>query len=306
MNIIFLPLLFLFSSTGLADFGPTLIGGRNAIEGEFPEVIYIRAGTSRCSATIVGPRVVLTAAHCVADNGEIEPVEFQLRQAIFSARCRQHPGYKNDSALDFALCQTDRDMDASPASIASDGPKKGDLVTLSGYGCTQPGGGGGNNGQLKVGKAPVTQEARIDGWFHTKGSDALCFGDSGGPAFLYMAEPMGKHHYVQGVNSRGNIKDLSLLSSLELPKAREFLRNFANESNLEICGLNKDCGGGQPDPDPQPEPEPEPKPEPWKCRYYRKKIEKYQGKLDKYQRKYDRCMADASYEEILNLPYIEE
>ena len=69
----------------------TLIGGRVVNPGEYPELVYISNGRGRCSATIVGPQVILTAAHCVKDGGSVTPVSFVLDQTLYSAKCKHHP-----------------------------------------------------------------------------------------------------------------------------------------------------------------------------------------------------------------------
>src|SRR5262245_26231823 len=49
-----------------------LIGGRAALESEFPSAVALfysaPSNNAKCSMTKVGPRQFLTAAHCVFDN----------------------------------------------------------------------------------------------------------------------------------------------------------------------------------------------------------------------------------------------
>lgn len=50
---------------------PTLINGVPAEPKDWPASVYSSADGSRCSATIVGERTVVIAAHCVANGREI-------------------------------------------------------------------------------------------------------------------------------------------------------------------------------------------------------------------------------------------
>jgi len=238
---IFVVLVYLFSFEAQAS--PELIGGIDAEDGDFPEVVYITNGSSRCSATVIGPRVIMTAAHCVADGGGIKPATFSVQQAAYTARCQQAPLYRDQKEdHDLALCLVDRPLPANYASISGRYLAVGDTVTLSGYGCVKKGGGGGNDGQLRYGTARVTRLPNAnDNWFYTLGRTAICFGDSGGPAFRQIDNPATEHHYVEGVNSRGNIDDMSLLTSVHILKSRIFFRDFESNNRVEICGIQKIC-----------------------------------------------------------------
>ena len=245
--------IFLYPAASGAS---ALIGGIEAGEGDFPEVVYIRSAISertsvRCSATIVGPRVILTAGHCVKDGGEIGPVslkeiDFSLGQNLFKGTCKQAPEYRDKTEdLDLALCKVDKDIPVKWASISRNSPKLSDIVTLLGYGCIKKGGGGGNDGILRWGEAPVVKlPGGKDNWYHTKSSTTtLCSGDSGGPSYEQIKNPKSEHHWLQGVNSRGNLQDTSLLAAVFLEKSIKFFEDFAKSQNVDICGINRECAG---------------------------------------------------------------
>jgi len=236
-------LLLIFSMTAFCAVDDELIGGRDVRPGEYPEVIKIKTcgttngvfGCASCSAAIVGNRVILTAAHCVLGRGEIS---YWLDGNLRTAQCEKHPVYPGED-FDMALCKDRKPMAPRKYAHVSDqeGPLPYEIVTLIGYGCTQPGGGGGNDGILRVGEARVTREAgHGDNWFYTKDKSALCFGDSGGPAFQRVRNAKTDKHVVYGVNSRGNIEDLSLLTGIFLPKGVEFMEDFQQRNGVEICG----------------------------------------------------------------------
>lgn len=244
---------FLFSILTTFVFANSLelIGGREAEEGEHSEMLYIRSGHAYCSATLIGPRVLLTAAHCVPDEGDIvntgfDYVDFVVDKQIYHAKCRQTPKYRTKKGdHDFALCKTDKALDIAPAKIAKKGPALDDIVMLAGFGCTDSSGNGGNDGKLRIGEAKVTQlPSGTDYWFYTEDNSviedesAICYGDSGGSSMLGD----GETKEVIGVNSRGDIKKLSLMTAVYTRESRDFMKQFAKEYKVEICGITKhDC-----------------------------------------------------------------
>lgn len=233
-------LLFLvclmFSPPILADeIDPLLIGGKPVEKGEYPEVVYISMGNGRCSATVIGPRVILTAAHCARGG---KKVTFQHNQTQYSATCNAPSVYPKDDH-DISLCLTDKKVEGPYASLSKSGPRTGDKVTLIGYGCTRPGGGGGNDGVLRVGVSTVTGFTTWD--FVTKKNAALCYGDSGGPAFNYVENPKEEHHYILGVNSKGDIRTTSYLSKMYSSASKDFVSAWATAKEVEICGHNLVC-----------------------------------------------------------------
>lgn len=232
---------------------PTLIGGTPVNPADWPEVVRSQAGNAGCSSTIVGPRVLAIAAHCVPNGGTLT---FNALANRYTARCSHHPEYRGNSTADFALCFTDREVTGVPfASIATENPFKiGDMARLMGYGCTRPGGTGGNDGILRTGRSRVTQLPSGNSYDTvTVGEAALCYGDSGGP-FWFETET-GDRSLV-GVNSRGNISTTSYLSSWWVPKALAWLKGWADQNSARICGVHADakgCRGAKP-PEPPPSP----------------------------------------------------
>lgn len=228
----------------------SLIGGKITPKEAYPEVVYISDGGGRCSATIVGPQVILTAAHCVNDSGEIRPAGFRplmvnVEDQEFDALCKQAPLYRdNIQDHDMALCKIDRVLPGPYATISSVGPELGEEVIVMGYGCIGVDSAGrargGNDGLLRAGVAPVTDLPSTGyHWYETVGRSALCFGDSGGPSFLKF-EP-GAPHMIVGVNSRGDMHSSSLMTALWTTASRKFFRSFTKETRTKICGVNKSC-----------------------------------------------------------------
>lgn len=229
----------------------TLIGGTPADPKDWPASVSARAGGSSCSATVVGDRALKIAAHCVSNNGT---VAFSAGANSYRAVCTHHAAYRSNSTADWAMCLIDRPVTGVPFELLGVDLKLsvGEEVMLTGYGCTRPGGGGGNDGTFRIGKATVQSLPRGTNYDTvTRGGAALCFGDSGGAAYKIFPDGSRK---IFGTNSRGDISTTSYLSSVWTATFSDFARDWAaKNANVKICGLHTDAIGcrssGAPQPD---------------------------------------------------------
>lgn len=196
-------------------------------------VVRIKTGSSGCTGVVIGPKVLLTAAHC---GGNGATTVFMGGSTEYRAKIERHPIYPGKD-LDISLALLDKEWAYStPASVDVNKIGLGQTVTLLGYGCTKPGGGGGNDGILREGDTKTTRYSNFDVVSQIKGGAALCFGDSGGPAFTKDSP-----RRVWGVNSKGNIKDTNYNAGLYHKEVKDFFERFSQKHNVEICGFNKDC-----------------------------------------------------------------
>lgn len=211
-----------------------LIGGHEDKSHQYPEVVYVNNYFSACTATLIGERVLLLASHCAADNTYIQ--SDKSGKQTFAAQCHHAPIDKAPD-LDFALCLIDRDVYGPFAKIGNEELKIDDRIVLMGYGCTASNGSGGNDGILRFGLARIAAIPSQDRqYFRTQDSTTLCSGDSGGPAMLN-----DQSHTIVGVNSRGDMRETSLLVALYLKVAQDYFHYFVDRYNVEICGVNKEC-----------------------------------------------------------------
>lgn len=245
----------------------TLIGGTPADPKDWPASFTTSQGNSRCTGTMIGPKSLQLAAHCVG-NGRTASINYKGK--MYTSVCTHSPKYARDATADYALCSLSEPLDLpwyeSILTPETNKIKVGDKIVLAGMGCTQPGGSGGNNNVFRVGSAPVIRMPTGNNDIVTQGSSALCFGDSGGSAFWQDDDGVLK---IAGVNSRGDIRTTSYLSAVFTPDGSSFYKSWAEKNQASICGLDpeaKKCRGSEEEEQDPPPPPPAPGPVPAWCK----------------------------------------
>lgn len=259
---------------------PELRGGVEAASRDWPASLYATydtvEGRKICTAALIGPQALLTAAHCMSTSLRIFLV-FQGRE--YGAVCEQHPDYRNrrDMSADFALCRLDQPLTVSPEfrferiDMSPMSERLGKPLALGGFGCTSDTVAEANEERenpriYRIGSTRVDETSESpaqrrgqsfyrpfeeNNLFTVEGSGVanICPGDSGGPAFRLGQGSTHPHlsRAIVGVNSRVFYLDeartrygSSLISATGGPDFRQWAMGWRQQAQVAACGL----GGG--------------------------------------------------------------
>jgi hypothetical protein len=245
---------------------PQVTNGVEVLQSDWPATL--KSSYTGCTATAVGSRAILLAAHCL---------KFGLETIITAEDEDRHvscatEGYSSDYddkkgetkenwdkvSADYALCFIKDPKKAlkktkfetirlSPVIAAND------VVRLIGYGCNGDKVLSEGDGRLRTASSVVARLPEGNNNFFELKADAgynngiLCSSDSGGAAYFPFQANSRK---IIGVNSRTGLKEekklngISYIASLSTPPAAKFITTWAGHHNIKVCGAtpsNENC-----------------------------------------------------------------
>lgn len=201
-------LAFTFAVLSLQSKALAVTGGALTSDRRFEAVlsyqIQARENGNLCTATVIGPRHLLTAAHCVDD---IDPKTFmRFLLADFPKNVQLELDKKNGvrfgdtrlkvylfddwkgsvaRGMDVAIIELHSNLNVKPMRISTTPVQAGERLLFAGYGCDQETKELRTN--LKIGMA--TRSSLRANTFATRSSPTkICKGDSGGPFMRVAAD----------------------------------------------------------------------------------------------------------------------
>ena len=211
-----------------------------------------------CTHSLVGERVLLTAAHCVTSTQRVRII---IEDIPYSAKCKIHPNYRTNPSADYALCLLNKavqlprtngrktkfeTLNLDPNSVL-----KNLIVDMTGFGCDRKDLKKEGSKVFRIGQAKVKSlAASPDNYLFVSGKATLCFGDSGGPTFFQGSQQNRKIVAINSMRDDDLQKNGSWLSSTSTKMAKFFLTHWIEEMEKEhdykfkivVCGHNGNNG----------------------------------------------------------------
>lgn len=164
----------------------------------WPSVVYLSGSGGACTGTLIHPRIVLTAAHCVVQDtpstvrfGETAASAQQLTDTI---TCRQGPGWNGATAQgqDYAYCLLDAAVTSVPIVPVVSGCEAsaiypGARIMHVGFGREEDG----SSGRKKMLDLQINNITGSGEILSGTPTEIICNGDSGGPTFVYLDPDQG-------------------------------------------------------------------------------------------------------------------
>ncbi len=236
---------------------PILGGAAAALESSvFLLDLRFDNGASICSAVLVSPRVLLTAAHCVDPTfrgassltiramNKPDVVNLMQAETIAVTTVLRHPQWNpsaQESAFDFAALLLERaPVGVTPAVLSRATPVNGAMVRLSGYGRTGANDGASSGVRRSV-STPITSVSAAEFEFGTNGGVGICAGDSGGPSFIGDT--------VVGIHSRTESASCGRGVDMRVDARVAFVDSFIAANDPPTCAQDGRCAASCSTPD---------------------------------------------------------
>ena len=206
--------------------GTTILNGADCTSPSPVVLMNLRASDGSnmgaCSGTLVTPRQILTAAHCLDENVGIVRVWLGSGPQIDATSFVFYPNFRfNQSGFDVGIVTMGEDLPRTPVPVLTsrDG-QGGETAIIVGWGRDQ------NNASHALRAGSTRVDSVADGFLRTlyaPPSGSVCQGDSGGPILLQQ----GGSWVIAGITSAtsDNVCNTgtNFFQSVRHPDVRDFI-----------------------------------------------------------------------------------
>ncbi len=226
------PVLFLLWATSInaSPVQSQVLGGEPVSSTLFPEVVSLSSGTNTCTGTIVGPRALLMAAHCIDPKNPL--VTFEMEGRVYRAMGVISP-YCDSRGHDLAVAVIFQDTVPVRAASISGTAQVGDQIAFLGYGSNDL--GYNDHKVLRIGQTKVSRMTNLE-IISSSSGPSLAQGDSGSPAFVYSARKIG----IMGVGT-SPVTGTNHFIRTDTAESKQLFNKVIRDYNVDICGVNTDC-----------------------------------------------------------------
>jgi V8-like Glu-specific endopeptidase len=210
-----------------------------------PATVYLSIG---CTGTLVSPKTVLTAKHCLSSNIRVYFGTYANQQGsgtwINTVHRLGHP-QADIAMLTLASAGPTTPIPLNPVDLST---KLGQMIRIAGFGVTSE--NGQESGTKRHGVATL-QSVEGGIMYATNMPSGTCYGDSGGPNFMTIDNV----EYVIGVTSFGTAACGSGLDgSVRVDTYRDWIRQYIADHDVlppeAKCTADGLCASGCADVDP--------------------------------------------------------
>lgn len=173
-----------------------IVGGSETATCAWPSVVHVTSNLGNCTGTLVHPRVVLTAGHCIGNPAQtvisVGEVDIASRRLPVQD-CKADPGWtgRTGQGTDFGYCLLSdpvTDIPVTPVMFGCEGEGAivvgADLIHV-GYGRTETD----SRGRKKELRTTISSVSGDREFISTPTTgESVCSGDSGGPAFMQVSD----------------------------------------------------------------------------------------------------------------------